>query len=182
MNALPKWRVYYNTHAYRDCSDTPRSTNRIVSAPSADEAREVVRRMERSGRRFIGMVHQAEPYEDPKTLRPADAEDVSTETLMPLFHPANGTIKAMSTIIWNTTPPDESMPPATRVLVVWRGVVYAGVYFSRSRTVTLYPESDGKSVDIGNCTAWARWPMYYLPTVAEEQETKRLTLLHGDGV
>ncbi len=66
---LPRWRVYYNTHRYVDCSDTARACSRIVRAATADEAREIVRNMERVGSRqprWIGMVHNAEPLQRAK--------------------------------------------------------------------------------------------------------------------
>lgn len=55
-----RFRVWYLTHKYIDCSDTPRLSSRIVKAESRDEAREIVRKMEKAGSRYIGMIHTAE--------------------------------------------------------------------------------------------------------------------------
>jgi hypothetical protein len=57
-----KFRVAYLTHTYVDCSDRPRLAYRIVNADTSDEAREIVRAMEKVGNRYIGMIHQAEVY------------------------------------------------------------------------------------------------------------------------
>ena len=60
---MKKWKVFYNTHRYNDCSDTPRACSRIVRAATAEEAREAIRSMKHVGRRqirWIGMVHHAE--------------------------------------------------------------------------------------------------------------------------
>lgn len=63
MTKLARWRVYYNTHQYVDRSDTARPCFRIVKATTAEEALEIVRKMERVGQRqirWIGLVHYAE--------------------------------------------------------------------------------------------------------------------------
>ena len=57
---LNKYRVYYNTHQYADCSDTPRPAHRVVKAEDEESARQKVRDMKTVGKRFIGMVFQAE--------------------------------------------------------------------------------------------------------------------------
>ncbi len=54
------YRVTFNAHKYFDFSDTPDSRQRIVLATSPDEAREIVRSLNKSGQRYIGMVHTAE--------------------------------------------------------------------------------------------------------------------------
>ena len=59
-----KYRVAFLTHKYIDRSDTPRLTYRTVRADSPDEAREIVRNMDRAGSRYIGMIHQAEVVEE----------------------------------------------------------------------------------------------------------------------
>jgi hypothetical protein len=61
-----KYRVYYNTHQYEDCSDRPRSAQRTVEAPSEDHACEAVHNMRKAGSRFIGLVHYAEPLDKAK--------------------------------------------------------------------------------------------------------------------
>lgn len=57
---MNKYRVAYLTHKYIDLSDTPRIAYRVVKAETADEAREIVRGMEKAGSRWIGMIHNAE--------------------------------------------------------------------------------------------------------------------------
>lgn len=61
---MPKYRVAYLTHKYVDRSDMPRLAYRTVKAASPDEAREIVRDMNKAGSRYIGMVHQAERVEE----------------------------------------------------------------------------------------------------------------------
>jgi len=55
-----KYRVYYNTHQYSDGSGTPRSAHRVVKAENEEDARERVRALKTVGKRWIGMVFQAE--------------------------------------------------------------------------------------------------------------------------
>ena len=62
---VKKWRVFYNTHRYSDCSDTARACSRIIEASTAEEARELVRDLVQVGwsnPRYIGMIHHAEPH------------------------------------------------------------------------------------------------------------------------
>lgn len=61
---MPKYRVAYLTHKYVDRSGTPRLAYRTVVADSPDEAREIVRNMDKAGSRYIGMIHQAEEVEE----------------------------------------------------------------------------------------------------------------------
>ena len=60
-----RFRVTYLTHAYIDRSDKPRLAYRIVDADTNDEAREIVRAMDKVGSRYIGMIHQVEVYQGP---------------------------------------------------------------------------------------------------------------------
>ena len=60
----------YLTHAYIDCSDKPPLAYRIVEASTSDEAREIVRAMDKIGSRYVGMIHQAEVYSTPTGVQP----------------------------------------------------------------------------------------------------------------
>lgn len=59
-----RYIVYFNTHRYHDCSDTPRSAHRIIKAVDAEEARNVLcdvrETIGMAGSRYIGMIHHAE--------------------------------------------------------------------------------------------------------------------------
>jgi hypothetical protein len=59
-----RYIVYFNTHRYHDCSDTPRATHRIIKAQNAEEARdkmcEIRATSGMAGSRYIGMIHHAE--------------------------------------------------------------------------------------------------------------------------
>ena len=65
---MSKFRVAYLTHKYIDCSDKPRLAYRLVEADTSDEAREIVRAMDKAGSRYIGMIHQAEVYSTPPSI------------------------------------------------------------------------------------------------------------------
>lgn len=60
-----KYRVAFLTHQYIDLSDKPRLTYRIVNANTEQDAMDVMRSKEKVGSRYVGMVHQAEPYVQP---------------------------------------------------------------------------------------------------------------------
>lgn len=55
-----RYVVTFNAHNYSDFSDSPVSRQRIVRASSPNDAREIVRSLNKSGKKYIGMVHNAE--------------------------------------------------------------------------------------------------------------------------
>lgn len=61
---IRRYVVYFNTHRYHDCSDTARSTKRIIKADSAEHARDKLCEIRaisgKAGSRYIGMIHHAE--------------------------------------------------------------------------------------------------------------------------
>ena len=60
--AMPIWTVKFNTHKNADWSDPAKSASVTVAAPTADEAREIVRSREKHGKRWIGSIHSAERF------------------------------------------------------------------------------------------------------------------------
>jgi hypothetical protein len=68
-----KFIVWYNLHRYEDHSDTPQPSHRIIEAETAEQARDIMcerrRQSGRVGRRFIGIIHQAELH--PAERQPA---------------------------------------------------------------------------------------------------------------